>query len=416
MLKQLLFAIVTAALLCCSSKKSNQTILQQQYKDSLTNALQQIWKDSAQFKGFSVALVNEEGTLYANGFGHANSSGKSYTANTIQNIASVSKTLVGIAVLKAQELGKLRLDDAINKYLPYKILHPAFPDSAITIRHLVTHTSGIIDGEAYLKKAYYLKKEQDLNGLLTQVDEEQVINPAIDAVDLSAFLQNTLYEKGKWYSKNNFTKNSPGKIFEYSNTGTALAAYIVELAASKNFSAFTKEHILQPLKMIASGWQFSEINENDYSQLYLIPDSAIAHYSLATYPDGNFITSADDLSKFLTELIKGYSGKGTILSATSYKILFTPALAPSQFTERNEKNPYNDTYNYSVFMGFSVAGNIGHTGGDPGVSTIMFIDPVTKTGRLLIVNTNIVNKEGGRQFYAIFDTLAKYGKKLTAIN
>lgn len=391
-------------------------MLQQQYKDSLTNSLQQIWKDSAQFKGFSVAMVNEEGTLYANGFGHANSSGKNFTAATIQNIGSVSKTLVGIAVLKAQELGKLKLDDAINKYLPYKIVHPAFPDSVITIRHLVTHTSGIIDGEAYLKKAYYLKKEQDLSGLLTQVDEEQIINPAAEAVDLIVFLQNCLDEKGKWYSKNNFTKNCPGKTFEYSNTGTALAAYIVELAAGKNFSAFTKEHILQPLKMTASGWQFSEVNENDYSQLYLIPDSAIAHYFLATYPDGNFITSANDLVKFLTELVKGYIGKGSILSPTSYKMLFTPALAASQLTERNEENPYSETYNYSVFMGFSATGNIGHTGGDPGVSSMMFIDPKTKTGRLLIVNTNIVNKQGGRQFYAIFDTLGKYGPKLTARN
>ncbi len=410
MLKQLPYLFFTVALFSCAAKKTKQNDLLQQNKDSLTAALQQIWKDSAQFKGFAVALVNEEGTLYANGFGHASSSGKNYTANTIQNIGSISKTLVGVAILKAQELGKLNLDDTINKYLPFKIIHPGFPDSAITIRHLVTHTSGITDGAVYLQKAYYLKKEQNLTGLITMLDDEQIINAADSAVLLPAFLQNCLDAKGKWYSKSNFTKNSPGKIFEYSNIATALAAYIVELAAGKNFSAFTKEHILQPLKMTASGWQFSEVDEKNYSQLYLTPDSAIAYYSLATYPDGNFITSANDLAMFLTELVKGYNGHGTILSATSYKTLFTPALSAEQFTERNEKNPYNDTYNYSVFMGFSVAGNIGHTGGDPGVSTMMFIDPVTKTGRLLIVNTNINNKQGGREFYAIFDKLSQYIK------
>ena len=53
---------------------------------------------------------------------------------TIQNVASVSKTIVGIALLKAQELGKLKLDEPINKYLPFKVFNPKFPNENITIR------------------------------------------------------------------------------------------------------------------------------------------------------------------------------------------------------------------------------------------------------------------------------------------
>lgn len=64
------------------------------------------------FNGFGVALVNDKGVLYQNGFGITDFRTKlKYDENIVQNIASVSKTFLGIAILKAQELGKLILDD-----------------------------------------------------------------------------------------------------------------------------------------------------------------------------------------------------------------------------------------------------------------------------------------------------------------
>jgi CubicO group peptidase (beta-lactamase class C family) len=69
---------------------------------------------------------------------------------------------VGIALLKAQELGKLNLDDPIQKYLPFKVVNPNFSQIPITIRHLATHTSSILDNEFYLSKNYFLKPNQNL--------------------------------------------------------------------------------------------------------------------------------------------------------------------------------------------------------------------------------------------------------------
>ena len=83
--------------------------------DSLTKDLNDVYK-SGRLTGFSVAIVNENGTVYKRGFGYADIENKKpYTENTIQNIASISKTLIGISLLKAQELGKLKLDDPIDK-------------------------------------------------------------------------------------------------------------------------------------------------------------------------------------------------------------------------------------------------------------------------------------------------------------
>jgi hypothetical protein len=135
---------------------------------------------------------------------------------------------------------------------------------------------------------------------------------------------------------------------------------------------------------------------------------------LITYPDGGFITNINDLGKYLTELLKGYSGNGTILTQESYKQLFKIQLTEENFKEkRDETNPYDDEYNSGIFMGFSSFNNIGHTGGDPGVSSLMFFNQKTKIGRILFVNTNIQNQEGLNAFFGIMNKLDDYSSRLT---
>ncbi len=382
------------------------------FKDSVTLALGNAYTQ-APFTGFGTAVVTKNGMLYQQGTGYADKAAKKkYTANTIQNIGSISKTFIGVALLKAQEMGKLKLDDAINTYLPFKVSNPHHPQIPMTIRQLATHTSSIADNEFYLKKNYILKPGQNLKGVKLNFDDEQVFNTHDAAISMKAFLQNVLTSNGKWYSEDAFTNNKPGEIFEYSNVGATLAAYIIECATGVPFDKFTAQYILQPLGMKASGWNFAAVNFKQHSRLYQTPDTVLPYYYLITYPDGNFISSVNDMGKYLAELMKGYDGEGTLLKKESYAALFKPQLTAKNFVKRNEKNPYSDTYNTGIFMGFSVSGNIGHTGSDPGVSTIMFFNPQTKIGRLLIVNTNIMDKKGNNSFYAIWDVLEKYQYKL----
>lgn len=166
-------------------------------RDSLTAAINKIYQQGL-FNGFAVSVVNEKSTLYQKGFGFSNMQEKKlYTENTLQNIASVSKTFVGIALLKAQELGKLNLDDPVEKYLSFKVVNPHFPQTPITIRQLATHTSSILDNEFYLSKNYFLKSNQNLDGLKLNFDDEQVFNPSDSIISMSVFLENVLSENGK---------------------------------------------------------------------------------------------------------------------------------------------------------------------------------------------------------------------------
>lgn len=377
-------------------------------KRRLTAEISEVYKENL-FNGFAVSIVNEKETLYEKGFGFSDASTKKeYTTKTIQNIASISKTFVGIGLLKAQELGKLKLDDPINKYLPFKVVNPHYPKIEITIRHLATHTSSIVDNEFYLTQNYFLKENQDLIGMNLVFDETQVFNQKDAMVSMEEFLKNLLDENGKWNTKDIYSQNKPGETYEYSNIGTTLAALVIEKATGENFDDFTEKYILKPLKMNDSGWHFHDINFSNYSKLYENPQTALPFYEMVSYPDGNFITSLHDLSLYLTELIKGYNGKGSILSQESFEEFYTPQLESKNFINRNEQNPYTESYNSGIFIGFGYTGYIGHTGGDPGVVSMMFFDPKTNLGRIMIFNTNFSDQKGNNAFYRIWDLLEKY--------
>lgn len=162
--------------------------------------------------------------------------------------------------------------------------------------------------------------------------------------------------------------------------------------------------------MFNTGWSRNEIDATKHSKLYYYNHKELAPYELTNYPDGGLITSSLDLGKYLTELILGYSGNGKILSTESYNELFTPQLTDINFTVRNN-SVYNDEYNMGIFMGMSAHSQIGHTGGDPGVATHMFFNSETKTGKLLIVNTEL-RRKGIQEFVDIWRKLEEFETRL----
>lgn len=391
-----------------TSKEGSETVA---IGDSLTSELDRIYKQG-HINGFSVAIADQHGVLYQKGFGYADlDARRSYSENTIQNIASISKTLIGVSLLKAQEMGKLNLDDSIDQYLPFVVRNPYYPDKPITIRHLATHTSTIVDTDYYLNKSYILKDEQDSAEARSKA-MTQNFNLPVARLSLGEFLGRILNAEGEWYKKEGFINRKPGELFEYTNIGATLAAFIIERATGQTYSAFTENYILKPLGMNSSGWSFQTTDYSNFSKLYAEPGTSIPHYSLISYPDGGFITSINDMGKYLTELIKGYSGNGMLLSQESYSELYREQLGSANFNERDKENPYNDEYNFGIFIGLSAKGYVGHTGGDPGVASYMFFDTHDKIGRVLITNTSLTDREGEQEFFSIWNMLEKYQGKL----
>lgn len=378
--------------------------------DSITSKLDSLYT-IGRIQGFGVAISDSTGTLYSKGFGLMDEEHeKRYSEKTVQNIGSISKTFIGIALMKAQEEGALKLDEPINKYLPFEVINPHFPSDTITIRQLANHTSSIRDTDVYDQESYVLK-EAVPDSLLKVVEE--TLNPPENKIPFIEFLPEILVREGKYYTDNVYLEQRPGARFEYSNIAATLAALVLEMATEIPFDQYTAERILEPLGMNASGWSFEAINLQNHSQLYADIETAIPMYELITYPDGGLRSSALDMSIYLSELIKGYYGQGKLLSAASYKEYFTPSLNDTHFLEERDKEfPYNDEYNIGVFMAHTGVGTIGHTGGDPGISSFLFFNPENGLGKYLMINTSIIDEEGVNQLFGCMETLEEYAPKL----
>mgnify|MGYP003602202629 CR=1 FL=1 len=414
MIKTILFGILTLIISSCATKRNEHSEEFIKTQNELTEKLTEISKQTI-FNGFGVALTNDNEVLYQNGFGLANvETGEKYTENTIQNIASVSKTFIGIAILKAQDLGKLKLDDPISKYLPYKIENPKFRENSITIRQLITHTSSIHDNEEYLNRAWVLYDTINLeNNLKIDIGECKFSAPSTE-VSMENFLLNVLTEKGKWYKPNTFSEYKPGQIFEYSNMGATLAALVLEKATGQKFDDFTEKYIIQPLKMESTGWSLRSIDMKKHSRLYIDKKTTYPFYMCVTYPDGSIITSSKDMSKYICELMKGYSGNGTLLNKESYKEFFTQQLKSENFIDR-DTSEFGD-YNIGITMSFGPTGNFGHFGGDPGLFSVIYFDKEKNTGKYYITNTDADGKESGKYHGQIVNLLDEYSEKLDKLS
>lgn len=122
------------------------------------------------------------------------------------------------------------------------------------------------------------------------------------------------------------------------------------------------------------------------------------------------------MAKYLTELVKGYAGKGTLLTKESYQELFREQLDEENFDGRDDTNPYNGDYSPGLFIGHSAKGYVGHSGGDAGVGTWMYFDKNTKMGRYIVINTDMGNDNRAKEleYYAIWDLMDEYFEKLKA--
>jgi CubicO group peptidase (beta-lactamase class C family) len=417
MTKFLSISLLICVIISCDTAKNKLSNDFGQIQKELTDTLNKI-SETTLFNGFGIVIVSDKGVLYQNGFGYANVATKEkYTDNTLQNIGSISKTFIGIALLKAQELGKLKLDDPINMYLPFSVINPYNPQTSITIRQLATHTSSITDTRDYLYRAWILHDTLNLvNNLKIDIGECKFSAPST-AIPMEEFLKNILEKDGKWYKKENFLNRKPGELFQYSNLGATLAALVIEKATGIAFDKFTDKYILQPLGMNASGWNIDEIDISKHTRLYLNKTTSYPFYTLITYPDGSMITSTSDFSKYMEELIQGYIGNGILLSKESYKEYYSGQLKSENYIDRKKKEgEYSDEYNIGITIGISSTGNFGHTGGDPGLFSIMFFNPKNKIGKYIIVNTDMEGNKAWEQHYKIWSLLDIYADKLNNIS
>jgi len=376
-------------ILCLLLGFENHMAFSQTKFDTLTKSLQQVF-DKDSLPGLAVVLVNSQKIIYKHNFGYADIAKKrSYSSASIQNIGSVSKTFCAVALMKAIELGYFNLETDINTILPFKVVNPNYPDGHITIRELTNHSSGIIDNSALFPDTYQF----DTNLSPYDTSAYKLLkglgyNNKIPDSSLKDFFYNYLSASGKYYTKNNFGQGKPGGTSRYSNVGSALAAYIIEVASGMSYTDFVSKYILKPLNMNNSSWTLDAKKLNQYTRPYYNRQAAFPYFHVITYPDGGLRTTTTDLSKYLIALIKGYHGDERLLKNESYKAMFTP-----QFSKENPPAGISlVNRNKGIFWNLYTNGTIGHDGDDPGVSTFLFFNPATGMGGVFLCNKYLADK------------------------
>lgn len=385
---------------CKSSLKNNHTlhasIDHQTTLDSLDAALSQLSYTSL-MPGFSVAIAKEGQVLFKKGYGFADLSAKTnFTPQTINGVASVSKTFVGLAIMQLVDNGKLSLDEPINTILPYKVINPHHPQTEITVRHLVTHSSTLteeFDPEEVGEASIYLVEDYPIHTTTPEDIKDAITYFKMGRqISLDEHIMRYTQPEGKWYTPENFLPSLPGKKFDYTNLDAAIAARIVEIKTGISFEEYTRLHIFKPLNMSNSSWKNKDIEVIKRSKIYMpdnrkSPSKAVEmpQYEMTDFPAGGLKTNIEDLSKYLIEMINGYHGSGKLLSAGAYQTLFNPQLAEDSFENHNDF-AFNDQQGVAVFWAISPTGYRLHNGGSVGVYSFIYFDPTTKSGAVAFCN------------------------------
>ncbi len=376
--------------------------------DSLAAALRALAADPASpLPGFAVAVVDSGGVRYEAGFGLADRQrGTPFTPATVQEIGSVSKTLIGVALLKAQELGLLRLDTEINAILPYAVSNPHGAYRPIRALDLATHTSGLLDREKpYLSTYRWFPK-----GAAFSFDSATAPRGYYAPAALAAWLRAYLVAGGRHYAPANFAAAAPGAAYHYSNVGAALAAHLIEIRSGLSYAEFTRRYILAPARMATADWTVAAVAGAPHATGYSRKGKPYPLYFGLTYPDGGLHASAHDVAAYLSAVIRSAQGgpHGLLAPAAAQELLrprFVPTAPPSGVPPREP--------NSGLFWAIRADGEVGHIGSDPGIFAAMFFDPRTGIGRVFLTNVDFDDHPAAVQrFAAVWRVLGQFSKRL----
>lgn len=259
----------------------------------------------------SVLIAEKGKIIFEKSYGYRNAPKKEKnTNNSLYRIFSTTKMFTAAVILKLEEEGKLSINDKLSKY------YPAYPKGdSITIANILSHTSGI-------------PSEENTNY----------------TVDEGTFIQ---------YISAKPLDFSPGKQWNYSNSGYYILGYIIKKVTGLDYDKAIENYILKPVQMTHSGFHFNAVTDENKALGYEFVSENMSNEAFRFKTDHPFAAGAmystvGDLFKF-NEALKNYK----ILKKETLEKMFTPYL--------------NDHYGLGAQVS-NILGKkaTGHDGGGPG--------------------------------------------------
>lgn len=325
--------------------KTNDQIFQQEVEIFIEKIM-----SAYEIPGIAIGVVKDGKVYYTKGFGLQNIDSKTpITASTIFHMASVSKPFVATALMQLAETGKVDLDQPMVRYLPYfKLDDPRYAD--ITIRQMLTHTSGMPDVQDY-EWGKTADPEQALTRYTLSLKKEKLIF-------------------------------SPGENWAYSNMAFEVLGNVIEKVAGLSFSDYMTQNILTPLQMNQSSFLIVD----KYRPLYADPHirrlamevSEIYPYNPEHAPSSTLHSNVNDMCRWaLANLNRGQLDNQRILPAVVYNQLW---------------KPYHEAYDeYKIGLSWFLSENdgqliISHGGGDLGFATHFSMKPRQMAAVVVLTN------------------------------
>ncbi len=167
--------------------------------------------------GLSVALVDDKGLIWAQGFGYADKENNiPATPQTVYRVASISKIFTATAIMQLAEQGRINVDEPLTTYLPEFSIKTRFPGGGrITPRNLMTHHSGL---PANFYKGIFSSNPEHFTKVIKEIKDEYLAYP-------------------------------PDYVYSYSNLGVTLLGGVIERVSGKDYASYMDESILGPIGM-----------------------------------------------------------------------------------------------------------------------------------------------------------------------
>lgn len=312
--------------------------------------------------GIAVAVTRGQNILWEEGFGWANRErGLKATANTPFSLASITKPFTTTTVMTLVAEGKLRLDDAANKYLRQsKIQGPNGDPSEATLRRLGAHAGGLpsMFEWCFPEKGQY--------------------SPSADSL---------LRDYGK-------LAYPPGSCYEYGNIGYTALGAVAANVAGMDFGSLMKQRVLEPLGLTDSFFGTNPERLKTSAVRYDESGNSIPYYTTTTPPSGELYASAHDLALFaMFNLRNEFGVRSRILEGRWIDELHRPVFV----------GPSDGATTFGWFLGHTKTGIqvVFKSGGQPGVASILYMVPSENLACLALTNRS----NGGKLAYGVCDRI-----------
>ncbi len=272
--------------------------------------------------GAVVAVVKDGKVIFAKGYGYADVDAKKPVSpdDTLFRPGSISKLFTWTAVMQLVEQGKLDLDRDVNDYLDFKI--PATYPQPITLRNIMTHTSGF----AETAKDLFVKDAGSMKPLNVYLEEH---------------MPNRIFP--------------PGTTPAYSNYATTMAGYIVQRVSGKPFDEYIADNILRPLGMLHTTFDQplpASLQPLMSSGYRLASKKAKPFEVVQAWPAGSVSTSAMDMTHFIiAHLQNGEYNGARILRPETAQLMHARTFASNPAMNAMALGFYEETRNGHRIIG-----------------------------------------------------------------